>query len=106
MKTFRIEDFIGGWYCGLFRPVAFETDKFEAGIKIHKKGEYWDKHIHKIAIEINLLIRGKMIIQGKELKTGDVFILEPNEISDPEFLDDCEIFCIKTPGALNDKYVI
>ena len=48
------------------------------------------------------MVRGNMILQGKELKTGDVFILEPYEIADPEFLEDTEIICVKTP-SLNDK---
>ena len=95
-----------GWFVGSFTPSAFQTDKFEACYRIHPKGEKWDTHYHKEATEINLLIEGHMIMQGEELNSGDIFIVHPYELSDPEFLEDCKIVCIKTPGTLNDKYSV
>ena len=56
--------------------------------------------------EINFLIRGSMKIQGQLLKSGNIFILEPYEIADPEFIEDCEIICIKSPNITNDKIVV
>lgn len=102
MKLSRIEDYVGGWFVGNFEPTAYKTDQFEVSYKFHPKGQEWDIHYHDIITEINLVVRGKMILQGKELKTGDVFILEPYEIADPEFLEDTEIVCVKTP-SVNDK---
>jgi len=102
MKISRIEDYIGGWFVGNFEPTAYKTDQFEVSYKLHPKGQEWDIHYHNIVTEINVVVRGKMILQGKELKTGDVFILEPYEIADPEFLEDTEIICVKTP-SVNDK---
>lgn len=102
MKLSRIEDYVGGWFIGNFSPTAYKTDQFEVSFKIHPKGQKWDIHYHDIVTEINVVVRGNMILQGKELKTGDVFILEPYEIADPEFLEDTEIICVKTP-SLNDK---
>jgi hypothetical protein len=58
-----------------------------------------------VVTEINLLIKGKMTMQGKTLESGDIFIVEPWEITDPIFLEDCEIICVKTPSN-NDKQVI
>ena len=46
-----------------------------------------------------------MILQKTELKTGDIFTLNPFEIADPEFLEDTEIICVKTP-SINDKVTI
>ena len=43
-----------------------------------------------------------MTIQNKELNTGDIFILNPFEIADPIFLEDCEVICVKTK-SVNDK---
>lgn len=106
MKTHRLEDSIGGWYVGNFPNAAYQTKGLEASFKIHKQGEEWDWHYHEHLDEINLLVRGKMIIQGKELVPGDIFILEPMEIADPEFLEDCEIVCIKVPNFTNDKVVV
>ena len=43
-----------------------------------------------------------MIIQGKELTKGDIFILEPYEIADPAFVEETEIVCVKNK-SINDK---
>ncbi len=102
MKLSRIEDYVGGWFVGNFSPTAYKTDQFEVSFKLHPKGQKWDIHYHDTVTEVNVVVRGNMILQGKELKTGDVFILEPYEIADPEFLEDTEIICVKTP-SLNDK---
>lgn len=102
MKLYRIEDMKGGWYIGNFDPTIFKTQDFEVSYRIHKKDEFWDVHYHDITVEINFLVRGEMIIQNKTLKSGDIFILEPFEISDPVFLEDCEVICVKVPSK-NDK---
>ena len=47
-----------------------------------------------------------MIIQDKEINEGDIFILEPKEIADPIFLEDCEIVCVKIPRITGDKKII
>lgn len=104
MKISRIEDYTRGWYVGDFTPSCLQTKDFEVGLLIHKKDEYWSPHTHKISTEINLLVEGEMIIQNKKLVTGDLFILEPNEVADPTFLTDCKLVVIKTPSLPNDKY--
>jgi mannose-6-phosphate isomerase-like protein (cupin superfamily) len=106
MEVYRIEDMEGGWYAGDFSPVAYQTSDFEICYKKHFKGEEWPKHYHKEADEINFLRSGKMIIQGRELNSGDVFILRKDEIADPVFLEDCEVFIVKTPSVPGDKFVI
>jgi quercetin dioxygenase-like cupin family protein len=106
MDVFKFKEMIAGWYIGAFEKTAFKTDLFEVSYKVHKKNEVWPKHTHKIATEINLLISGKMKMCGKELKAWDIFVVHPNEVSDPIFYKDCKIVCIKTPSVLGDKYII
>lgn len=103
MKTSRIEDTIGGWFVGNFDKAAYKEEQFEVSYKVHPKGEDWGYHYHEFVTEVNLLVRGKMKIHGQVLTPGTIFILEPFEIADPEFLEDCEIVCVKTPGITNDK---
>jgi len=91
---------------GDFEPTAYRTKEFEVCLKRHAKGERWPKHYHKAATEINYLIRGTMSIQGQMLNLGDVFILEPGEIADPIFFEDCELIVIKTPSLQGDKYEV
>lgn len=106
MEIKRIENMIGGWFIGNFDPTVLHTQNFEVGYKFHHKGEKWDKHYHKQAIEVTYLIRGKMQIQDKILTSGDIFTIFPYEIADPIFLEDCEVVIVKTPSVVGDKYII
>jgi hypothetical protein len=93
-----------GWMIGNFEPSALKTPLFEVGIMSHKKGELHAFHFHKIGCEINVLLKGKMKVNGVELKETQIFILEPNQLSCPEFLEDCEILCLKIPSVPTDKH--
>ena len=47
-----------------------------------------------------------MLMHGFELTAGQVFILEPWEVADPIFLEDCKVLVIKTPSVKGDKYEV
>ena len=104
MKIHKISDFKGGWFIGNFEPTLLKTEQFEVCYKLHVKGEVWPKHYHLIATEYNCLVQGSMIIQGVTLKPGDVFVIDPLEVADPVFLEDCHIIVVKTPSVPGDKY--
>jgi hypothetical protein len=70
----KLSDMYRGWCVGDFEPSLLRTKDFEVGVLLHPKGEKWPKHYHKEAIEINVLISGKMIINGKSLTSGDILI--------------------------------
>ena len=106
MDIIKMKTMLGGWFIGNFEPSAYKTDQFEVCYKHHYKGEKWDSHYHKESTEINYLVNGKMIIQNKELNTGDIFILKPYEIADPVFIEDCTVLIVKTPSVPKDKYMI
>lgn len=106
MKVGKIKDTHRGWVIGNFEPSLLRTKDFEVGILKHPKGEKWPAHYHKIATEYNILISGSMRLCGYELVAGDTFILEPNEVADPIFHEDCTIICIKVPSDTKDKYII
>jgi mannose-6-phosphate isomerase-like protein (cupin superfamily) len=106
MKTGKLKDSVAGWYIGNFEKAIYKTKGLEVSFKVHKKDEVWPWHYHEHLDEINLLIRGSMTIQGKKLSPGDVFILEPMEIADPVFHEDCEVVCVKVPNFTNDKTVV
>lgn len=106
MKVLKLSDMTKGWFVGDFEPTAFKTELFEVSYKIHPSGERWDKHFHKEATEINLLVNGYMKICDKELRSGDIFIIYPEEIADPIFYEDCHIVCVKTPSVSGDKFIV
>jgi quercetin dioxygenase-like cupin family protein len=102
----NLKNMCRGWFVGNFTPSIYRTDQFEVGVLFHPKGEKWPKHYHKEAVEINVLISGRMIINGRLLSSGNIFLIEKNEIADPEFLEDCTIVCVKSPSIPGDKYEV
>lgn len=106
MLTSNLSKMYRGWIIGDFDPSLLKTKDFEVGILHHPKGEKWPAHYHKIATEYNVLISGSMRLCDVELKAGDTFILEPNEIADPVFHEDCTIVCVKVPSDTKDKYLV
>lgn len=106
MKLKKLSDFHRGWIVGNFDPALVKTADIEIGILTHKKGEHWPKHYHKLAVEWNVLISGKMEINGWPINSGDIFIIERNEVSEPTFLEDCTILVFKIPSVPGDKYEV
>lgn len=100
----NINNMFRGWFIGNFEPSVLKTKDFEVGLLTHKQGEQWPKHYHAIATEYNLLVSGKMIIKETMIEPGDIFVIEPNEIADPSFLEDCTVLCVKVPSIPGDKY--
>jgi mannose-6-phosphate isomerase-like protein (cupin superfamily) len=106
MKIKNIQDMKRGWLIGDFEPSILQTKDFEVGILTHKKGEFWSAHLHKESEEYNLLLDGKMEINGVLIEPGTIFIIEKNEISKPEFLEDCRVLVVKVPSLPGDKYEV
>jgi len=102
----KLSNMTRGWFIGDFEPSLLKTKYFEVGILTHKKGEEWPEHYHKIATEYTVLISGSMTICGELIEAGTIFILEPNEIADPVFHEDCTVVVVKTPSVIGDKYVV
>lgn len=99
-----ISNFTRGWFIGNFNPSVLKTPEFEVGVITHKQGENWGEHYHKIAAEYNVLLKGKLTINGTLLEEGNIFIIEPNESALPVFLEDCTVLCVKVPSVIGDKY--
>jgi len=106
MQIYKLKDMVDGWFVGNFTPTSFSTKDFEVCYKKHTKDEFWDKHYHEKINEINLLIKGKMLINDIEINEGDIFIIEPFYVSKPTFLEDCELVIVKTPSIIGDKKII
>ena len=104
MRISKLEDYHKGWFVGGFTPTAYFSTHAEVCYRIHPKGEDWPRHYHKIGVEINLLIKGSMTINDTLIHEGEVFIIDPYEITKPTYLTDCELIIIKLPSVPGDKY--
>lgn len=105
MKIAKLSDMKKGWFIGNFDPSLFKTNDCEVAIKNYKKGDYEKKHFHKIATEYTCIVSGFVKMNGVEYCAGDIIVMEPNEATDFECLEDNTVnVVIKIPGANNDKY--
>jgi quercetin dioxygenase-like cupin family protein len=106
MKHESLKNMVKGWFVGGFNPTAFSTDACEVAVKSYKAGDKESAHYHKVATEITLVLSGRVRMADKEWGEGDIVVLEPGDITDFEALTDAVNVVVKTPGALNDKYVV
>lgn len=106
MKVSKLSDMHRGWFIGDFEPSVLKTKDFEVAILHHPKGEQWPAHYHKLGTEYNVLLSGHMRVCDTELHAGDIFVIEPGEVADPIFYEDCTIVCVKTPSDTGDKYIV
>lgn len=105
MKIFKLDDMIRGWFVGDFEPSILKTKAVEVGVKRYKKGDYEQRHYHKIATEITAIIEGKVLMNDKIYSKGDIILIEPNESTDFKALEDTINVVVKLPCAKNDKFL-
>lgn len=105
MKISKLDDMVKGWFIGNFKPTLIKTNDMEVAVKSYKKGDYEDKHYHKIATEITVVVSGKVNMNGIIYNQGDIITIEPNESTDFRALEDTICTVVKYPGASNDKYL-
>lgn len=106
MKIFDIKDMQRGWFVGNFFPSVLHTELFEVGVKSFLRDESHQNHYHKIATEINYISKGTVKINDEILTAGKIFIIYPGDPSDINFLEDTEIFVIKFPSVIGDKFIL
>ena len=104
MKVSNINDFTKGWFVGDFEPSIFKNPFFEVAHHTHKKGDDTFPHYHKVTNELNYIVSGWMSVSGHTLKGGDMWIYEPNEVSNVEFLSDVNLIVVRWPSIPSDKY--
>lgn len=66
MRTARLEDMVKGWFVGNFEPTLIKTNDVEVAVKSYNKGDYEEKHYHKIATELTVIIQGRVKMNGVE----------------------------------------
>jgi quercetin dioxygenase-like cupin family protein len=104
MRMDRIERFKNGWFIGDFEPSLVRSKDVEISLMHHKKGAYIPLHYHHLVEEINVFVSGSMLCNGTELKPGDIFIFEKDEVSDCIVHEDSTIVVVKMPSIIGDKY--
>ena len=106
MKTFKLKDFVGGWFVGDFDPTIIKTTAAEVCIKHYKAGFTESPHIHKVAEEVTVIISGIVHIDGVTYQDGDIILIEKNEAIDFFAVTDTITCVVKVPSVKGDKYVV
>ena len=106
MKLYNLKNFKLGWIIGNFDPSIVRTSDFEIGIKRYKKGSYEKLHFHKQAIEITIIIVGKVLMNSKQFSENDIIYIEKGETTDFKVIEDTITAVIKIPSVLADKYLV
>ena len=105
MKVDNLDSMIKGWFVGNFEPTLYKTNDVEVAVKKYKKGDMEEKHYHKLATEITVIISGIVKMNGTIYEKGDIIVMEPFEATDFEALEDSVNAVVKIPGANKDKYL-
>lgn len=96
---------VKGWFIGNFDPTLIRTNDVEVAVKVYREGEHEGRHYHKISTEITVITSGRVRMNGVEYIKGDIIVIEPNQSTDFEVLEDTTTTVVKYPGANNDKYM-
>ena len=75
MRTARLEDMVKGWFVGNFEPTLIKTNDVEVAVKSYNKGDYEEKHYHKIATELTVIIQGRVKMNEVEYQKGDIKVM-------------------------------
>lgn len=94
-----------GWFVGCFPGAAHFSNLAEVCYKKEPAGPI-TAHIHTKCTETLLIIKGKAKCQDQIFTDGDIFILEPGELNDIEYLEETEVVCVKTPAGGDDKVLV
>ena len=105
MKTYRLEDMTRGWFVGDFNPSVIRSTQAEVGVKRYHQGDTEERHVHKVASEVTLILDGQVRMNDRIFSSGDIVLLEPGVDTDFEALTNVTTVVVKLPSVMGDKYL-
>lgn len=107
MKKLKLSDSgARGWFLGDFPEAVVRTKDFEVCYQTNAHEINQRDHVHKVITEIQLITRGKMIINGEVFGPGDICVLEPGEEYRATYQEPTDVVAVKFPSIPDDKYYI
>ena len=75
MQMAKLTDMVRGWFVGDFSPTVLSTKAVEVGVKLYKAGASEERHFHKIATEVTVILSGRVRMNGVEFGSGDIITI-------------------------------
>ena len=104
MKANNLSEMVGGWFIGNFEPSVLNSSDFEVSVKYYKEGDVERSHLHKLAIEITVVVDGSIEMCNEVFGKGDIIMLEKGEATSFRAITNAVTVVVKTPSITNDKY--
>ena len=104
MKVNNLSEMVGGWFVGNFEPSILNSCDFEVSVKYYEAGEKEKSHLHKLAIEITVVVEGSIEMCDQVFGKGDIIMLEKGEATSFKAITNAVTVVVKTPSITNDKY--
>jgi hypothetical protein len=106
MKNYKLSDSgARGWFIGNFPEAVLKTKDFEVCYRTVLRGHV-ASHIHHEITEVTLIASGRALTNGKIYTAGDIYIMEPGDISQTEYLEETSVITVKTPSIPSDKELL
>ena len=107
MKKLKLSDSgARGWFIGDFPEAVVRTKDFEVCYQTNSQDYPTDDHYHKVITEIQLVIRGCLVVNGEEFHAGEICVLEPGEEYRSYYLEPTDVVAVKFPSVPDDKYLL
>jgi hypothetical protein len=106
MKVDSLDRMVKGWFVGAFEPAAHHTSAVEVAVRHYKAGDREDRHIHRIAAELTVIVAGEAEMNGTRLHRGDIAVLHPGESADFLAVTDVTTTVVKLPSVPGDKHPV
>jgi mannose-6-phosphate isomerase-like protein (cupin superfamily) len=106
MKFYRIEN-VGqrGWFIGDYPEAVVSSKEFEICYTSIEEG-YIQSHYHTKCREIVLITSGIAIINGREIREGDIVVIEKGEVNDIYAKTKITVVGVKVPAGGQDKVLL
>jgi quercetin dioxygenase-like cupin family protein len=106
MKSFKLESMTRGWFVGDFKPTVYATKAAEVAVQKYDAGHTEKAHYHVQAIEITVIVTGRVRINQNFFEEGDIILIEKNEVTEFEALTDTTTVVFKSGSFGGDKYIV
>jgi len=75
-------------------------------VRTYRAGDREVAHYHRVAVEVTLVLSGRIRMAGQDWGEGDIIVLDPGEATEFEALTDAVNVVVKVPSVRDDKYLV